>query len=219
MSSIVVSANVDAAAVDIGLDWDDVEHPPTVSRLDPDGVWRPVRAGNPVTLVDGTWNATDYEPALDVPIFYSASSLDADGVEQSIDADPVVVQSFGVAWMRHLATPSLSIRVHLTIAPDLTRASQSHAYAVLGRADPVAVVDVRQAATGTLSIYTGTLAERRALLALLADGSVLHLAMPASSDVSCYLLPGDLDETRVTGYGPAQERLWSLAFSVVERPR
>lgn len=196
---------------------DDSPKPPTVSRLDPDGVWRAVRAGNPVTLVDGTsWTAVDYEAPFDRPVTYVATT--GDDRDDTLTSDLVSLPGDGYAWLRHLTDPSRSRRVHLTAAPDLDRASKSGSYPVLGRSRPVATTDARQAATGSLTVYTGTRAERDDLLALLDDGTVLQLAMPDSSAATFYLLPGDLSEKRIGGYGPAPERLFSLDFAVVERP-
>lgn len=191
---------------------------PSVSRLDPDGVYRPVRAGNPVQLDgDRRWSVDDYDAPLDVPVSYVATNGVAG--DDVATAGPVTLPSNGVAWLKHVGRPTLNQRVQLDAAPDLTRSANGALYPVLGRAAPVATTDTRSAGKGVISFHTETAAQTAAILALFADGSVLQLAMPGNSGVgSLFILPGDLTESRLTHYAAMPDRAWRLDFTVTERP-
>lgn len=227
MSSLTPS-EIDPYAVpgvQLALVWDDVANPPTVSRLDPDGVYRLVRGGNPVTLDgSGHWTGYDYEPPFDVPVLYAASNGDSDDPATpdavTITSLSITLPSHGQAWLKHVLHPELSAPVMLTRLPDITRAARVGTFPVLGRSEPVAVSSPRVAPTGSLDFRTDDDDERAAIVDLLADGTVLVLITPGDTGFgSLYVMPGDLDEKRVTHLGSQTVRLWTLAFTAVDRPR
>jgi hypothetical protein len=203
--------------VGLTLTWDDDPTPPSVSRLDPDGTYRLVRGGNPCTLDgDGNWLGYDYEAPFDVPVTYYASSVDT----YALASAPITLPSNGAAWFKHVLHPDLSVRALLTKMPDLTRAARTGTFAVLNRSEPVGTSTVRVAPVGTLDFRTDNDGERTAIDACFADGTTVVLVTPASSGLgSLYMMPGEIRENRPTHYGPEQVRTWTLAFTVVDRPR
>jgi hypothetical protein len=213
-NSLVVTADPTNARFTLDLTWSYTSA--TISRYDPDNVWRFVRNCHPGTVTAGHWVGDDYEAPLDAEVFYYVR--DASTTTPYTSAR-YTLSGNSATWLRHLATPALSQVVYPVQPPDLTRKAVGTTFAILGRADPIATTMTRQSANGQLILRTDTAADRLSLVRLLSDGSVLQLACPGGYGLgSLYIQPLDFTEQRVSPYAPESTREYTLDFAVVAQP-
>lgn len=205
--------------VSVSLSWTSTPVPTTalVERVNPDGSVVPVRGANPATLVAGAWVGDDYEAPLDGTFYYQATSTDRPGVV--VTSPSYTMPSNGLTWLKHPGRPFLNTTVQVVAAPSLTRPITQGVFEVLGRTRPIAVSLQRSSERGELQLYTGTEADRSALLALLEDGAPLFLSTPSGYGVgSVYISVAEVAETRLTPLAKEWARYWTLPFTVVDRP-
>ncbi len=102
----------------------------------------------------------------------------------------------------------------------LTHAGRQSVFAILGRAQPVAVSQIRNWETGSLNLLTMTLAERTQMLKVLSPGRILLLRNPDKSypEDNWYIGIGDVGEKRVLEDHRNPMRSWDIPFVRVERP-
>lgn len=206
--------DTDNARVALELVWDGSA--PTISRYDPDGIWRPVTRADPAFRTGGAWTGNDYEAPADQAVTYAVR----DATGGTLMGPKVTLPSGDTSWLKHLTNPYLSRRLHITAPPDLTRPVEQGVFTVLGRTAPVAVTTQRSSARGRLELTTSTTVERRGLEKLLDDGSTLLLATPPQYGLgTLWVAPGELEEKRVSDAAVEQTRLWTLPFVIVDRPR
>jgi hypothetical protein len=214
-TSLAVTADPTNACFQLDLTWTPA-FAPTISRYDPDNVWRFVRNAHPGTVTAGHWVGADYEAPLDAEVFYYVRDT---STTTPITSARYTLSGNGATWLRHLTTPALSQVVHPVQPPDVTRKAVGTTFFILGRGDPIATTMTRQAGSGQLILRTDTTAERLALVRLLSDGSVLQLACPGGYGIgSLYVQPLDVTETRVSPYAPELTREYTLDFAVVAQP-
>src|SRR5206468_5007303 len=149
----------------------------TVTRLDPDGVWRNVRTpdGNPLVLTTSganrVGNLVDYEAPYGAPVTYSTLESPA------VLASPVTVAE-GDIWLIDPGSPALSVPLTLrpgSLAEEVFTVKQGVFY-VMGRANPVIQTDgSRNGSQSSLVATTASLDELNALKALLSGAGVLLL--------------------------------------------
>ncbi len=204
------------------LDMSDVSPVPasaTVSRLDPDGRTRAVRLAEPAKLTGGQWTGYDYETPFGQPVTYTAvaGSTSVAGAPVTLDVSTV--------WLRHPGVPSLSMPLPRQAPSTLAtrrRASTRGVFRPLGRSTPLVVTEgTRQAPETALVVKTSSLDEMRRLWDLLADESVLLLTLPAGLGWGVtheYISVGDVEESRVAGWGGYEPRVFMLPYTVVDRP-
>lgn len=189
----------------------------TVSRINGDGSVEVVRSANPATLVNGRWLGYDYDPGLDEPISYVATSTEAPGTV--IESTQITVASNGNTWLKHPGKPVLNRTVQVVRPPDVTRPIDVGVFTVIGRRRPIAVSSTRRSATGTLELSSHTEEDRDGLLDLFADGSVLLFTSPGGYGVGrLFLAVGDVEEVRPAGAAPHPTRLWTVPFTEVDAP-
>lgn len=122
-------------------------------------------------------------------------------------------------WLKDVSTPERSMTVTVVGVEGRAYGQRQGVYEVIGRRMPVVVNDVQSGSTGTLALATLTLAERSALLSLLAPASVLLFqAPPEYGTGQLYLAPGALTEDRPSRRGFIEARTWALAFVEVDPP-
>lgn len=227
MSTVSVVATVELSNVPprIKLDVTDTGTPnlftATVTRLDPDGVNRPVRTpdGNPLTLVTSGANRVgtvyDYEAPYGAPVSYSTQESPG-----TVSASVTVNESR--VWLVPPGVPSLAMPITVADFGNQTRKVQRGVFYPMGREFPVVQTDGRRKAPeGTLQVKTSTLVELSSLLALVADTSVLLLNVPASLQYgvgTSYISIGDVEEVRLVDYAVEQRRYVNLPYQVVDRP-
>lgn len=91
---------------------------------------------------------------------------------------------------------------------------------VISRGPSVVITQIRGWATGTLTVMTNTLVQRKQLLTVLSSGRVLLLRMPSTEfpENNWYLSIGDVTEIRPVPMARVALREWTLPFVRVERP-
>lgn len=195
----------------------------TITRIHPDGTTWPVRGANPVDVHSTTGigaTVVDNELPLDTPVTYRATSTQTSVTVTSaavtVASDPSDGRS--MAWLTHPTKPSLSAPLRVEAVPERSRQGRVGILPILGRADPIAVTDLRQSGTGSLQAMTFTAAEATKLLALLADGGVVLYRAPAGwRNNWMYLALGDVTEMPLVG-GADPTTEWSIGYTVVAAP-
>lgn len=204
----------------VTLTWTDPTPDPTtalVERVHANGERLPVRGGDPAALAAGAWVGDDFEVPHDEQFYYVATSTQVPGV--TITSPTYTVASSGATWLKHPGRPALNTVVQVTTPPDLTRPIEQGVFNVLGRARPVALSMRRQSEQGELRLFTATDGARSQLVGMLADGMPLLLVCPAGYGIgTVYISVAEVQEQRPSPWGKEQARLWSLPFTVVDRP-
>lgn len=197
----------------------------TLQRLDPDGVWRPVRGAEPAQLSGGTWAGEDFEAPYGAVLNYRAVREDGTlfysltGYPSGPSAD--LIMHVPDPWLIHPGIPLLSQPLKVRLQDKETRPARRGVFSPLSGGLPIVVSSRRVAASSQLEVLTETLNEQEALLALLDDGQALLLNLPAEQGwglPTCWVSVGDVDTTRDIQYGASPRRVWSLPYSVVNRP-
>lgn len=189
----------------------------TITRLDPDGVTRVVRLGDPAALIAGSWVGYDYESWFGEPATYTATTGAG-----SLTTSPVTLDVTR-PWLRHPGIPSLSMEIDFQGDGAPVRPANLTVLEPLGRRSPIVVSDGRRKSKrGTMTIRTHTLVEMSALLGLTDDLSVLLLDVPPGMEFGItheYRALGDLTEDRLRpDYYRHPWRIWQMPFTVVDRP-
>jgi hypothetical protein len=194
----------------------------TISRIHPDGTVWPLRDANPVGVLSTTGVGAvvfDHELPLDLAVTYKASSTQTGTTFSSsavtVASDPGDGRSR--AWLTHPLKPALSALVTVADIGERARPARIGILPIIGRADPIAVTDLRLSGGGDLSLFTTTLGEAATVRALLADGGVVMLRAPAIWHNNWfYAALGDASETGPGGWDPIRE--WRMAYTAVAAP-
>lgn len=205
--AIAVHATVDAGITAV-----------TVGRNDPSGFQQLLRYGSSVPVVGGVVDVLDYEAPMDVPVTYVVTQLTPTGNGSGTSAS-VTLQSKGKTWLKDPSYPTRNFVVPVvTSIQQLTRPARAGVFEIIDRATPIVVNSVRGSGRGTLVCYTLTDDQRAQMVDILARGTVLLLqSPPAYGWGSVYVSVGDAVESRV-GLAYEQSRMWTLPFTVVDRP-
>lgn len=191
----------------------------TVTRINPDGTVVPVRTsdGNPLTLSGSTGLLYDYEMPYGAAVSYSSQESPATTSAQ-------VTVDVLVPWLIHPGVPALSMPISFrpgTLQDEMFPLTRG-VFQVLGRANPVVFTDgVRHGSQSQIVVTTQSLSEMGSLKALLSDGSVLLLNIPAGMQTgfdTAYVAVGDLKVSRWTDIAIDENRDFVLPFMVVDRP-
>lgn len=162
--------------------------------------------------------AYDYEAPLNVPITYTATTRNNAG-EVSATSDPVIVTLVTVdTWLRVAGFPEASLKVGIESLPELKREVRYSANYVIGRSSPVTISDVRQMATGVLTIATLTKTDADAMRYMLAFGQVMVLQAQEFEGGVRYFLPTTTSEQRVSAIAQHVERRWVMDIIVTDAP-
>lgn len=193
----------------------------TVTRLDPDGVQRPVRTtdGNPLTLSTSGSNRVglvyDYEAPYGQAVTYS--TLESPGtVSAAVTVDETR------PWLVHPGIPALSLPIRVGTLGSRSRKVQRGVHFPMGRKFPVVVTDgSRKAAEYQLTLVSLDDAESAALEELLDDAAPLLLNVPVAKGWRLtfeYVAVGDVEEERPSRIASESLRSWVLLLTVIDRP-
>lgn len=200
--------------------WTSVE----VQRsIDAGVTWSYVRGYTRFAVSTSPITVTDYESPPGVAAVYRARATyqlaGLDIASSWVSSASVTWTSVSDYWLKDLRVPTRNLTVRIRALDTLHRARRQGRFAVLGRADPVVVSDVRSLSSGTLVLRTLTDADSVALNLLLSTDIVLLQAPTGLAPGSMYLAVGDVDEVRaVADYGLATARFWSIDFVEVAVP-
>lgn len=169
----------------------------------------------------GVLAAADYEAPQNTPLAYYAEATDGvqTRVSQIVRPDGVIDRGGDVVF--GLTNPLAWLRVNVEGLPELVAKGRRDVVDVVGRADPVAVSDVRSFPSGTLTLITLEEGERLALTRLLADGGLLAFS-PRSPQFGFtdvwYFSIGDVREARTSTLGLEPSRRFALDVQRVAPP-
>lgn len=211
----------------VRLDVTDIGSPnlfaATVTRLDPDGQYVPVRTpdGAPLVLSTSGVNRVglvyDYEMPYDDPIQYSTSE------DVSANSGEVVVPADSV-WLIHPGIPDISIPVELAInsLDEEEYPVREGKFAPMGRKNLVVVTEgARGGAQSEIIVATDTLAEAQDVKTLVSDAGVLLFNPPSSMGLGferAYIAVSSVTISRPSSIGSDPHRNVRMPFSVTDRP-
>jgi hypothetical protein len=157
-------------------------------------------------------------PGTSVSRFFSPSVISLSGVtqinvpEQSVPCEPVLlsdpVSSAFAQWFG------------LAGVDTITRNARLNVLSVLDREDYIGVSSKRALATGQLTLFTDTLAQRAQAINILRSGRILLLRNPDPRypETNWYLAIGDVEESRDVPDARDPHRVWTVPFAQVLRP-
>src|SRR5674476_1515568 len=99
-NGLAVTADPTNARFQLNLTWSYTSA--TISRYDPDNVWRFVRNAHPGTITSSHWVGADYEAPLDAEVFYYVRDA---STTTPITSDRYTLEGNSATWLRHLTTP------------------------------------------------------------------------------------------------------------------
>jgi len=193
----------------------------SVERVNPDGTHHRVRSGDPVWSPGGYGLCYDHEAPLGVAVLYVATPLLADG-QPAADSSEVAVTIPPPTypkdvWIKSTNRPGASMRVHVEEWPELTTEARNQLVTIPGDRYPVATLDVYDASTSTMTLFTETAVEAQALRDLLEAPDVLLVsARPEHNRPDEFVVTGTLSEAIIGPGDPA--RRWTVPLQPVARP-
>lgn len=150
----------------------------TITRTDAQGNIVAVRNGDPATITAGSWNGSDYEAPLDVPVSYRVTDVDSSAVLDTTTT--VTLASGGRFWLGHPGKPTLNITPVVREIQPGTRKARSQNFDILGRTLPVGQSLRRASYSGTLVLRARDEDELWGINEILDDGHVLLMRAPAT---------------------------------------
>lgn len=175
----------------------------------------PARFATQVDTAD-TWVGYDYEAPPDVPLVYLATL--PSGV---VESAPVTLPSQGKDWWIAVAQPSLSRPVIVESFPALSYPLAHGLVQPQASRYPIAVIQGRRSARGTLTLLALTLGEGQALKSLIERSPFFLLNGPADRGYprgGLYLLAQDYEEQRTVRVAQEQSRRFVIGVTEVDRP-
>lgn len=182
------------------------------------GPWVTLRGGVSIEVVSEVMQlpADDYEFATGRQGLYRVRSYDAADVLQSTQTGTFTA-TLDTVWFKFLARPYLNRTVTVNDWSDVERSSRNGLFAVVGRADPVAITDVHSSRSFTLSVLADTLDEADQLDFALSSGLVVLLHTPADCGVpTMYAAIGDYAQARTSRRGT--RRRFDIPLTEVAKP-
>lgn len=191
----------------------------TITRLDPDSVYRKVRTSDdqPLPLSGGLATVYDYEAPFGYPVTYSTDQAGSPSVTVQVDSPR--------PWLIHLGVPSRSVSpVHMLPGTDDAEDwdIDQGVFQVLEREDPiVGTSGARLLPSSRLVVYSPTATDKAALRGLLSDGSPLLLNVPPSLGWgidTCYIAVGRVTVSRPSPLLVHVQRSIELPYQQISRP-
>jgi hypothetical protein len=152
----------------------------------------------------------DYEAQQGMSVVYLLT--DTNGTQLASAAGTVPLWG---TWLKSPGRPFQNVRVPLASVGDVTYAGRSEVLQVEGSPYPVELHDLRQSASGQVSIVTLTAAAATAVRQLISEGGVLLLdCTPAWGVPFEYVTVGDVKERRPYGDGSDGLHLAARVFDL-----
>jgi len=204
--------------------WSDLR--PCADWHDAGGAFLSSGLGSGFAVPAATW--TYLEQTLTVPAGAAFAKMRArhGGTPSASDiwyADQVELRTLGITpvldgvWLKSISNPALNRKVTVRDWSDITRPSRTGLFQVVGAKYPIAVTEVRGSRQWTLELRAD-LAEAAAIDALLDDGGVLLVHVPADSTVpGGYVVAGDSSEKHFE-FDVPKTRFISLPLTEVAAP-
>lgn len=214
-SAIAVTADQTYARIGVTLTGFPSDDPVSVYRRPADGSGTPVpvRGASPMNIISGTGFQWDYEAVSGVTYVYTANDGATDITSGTVSI------TLAEAHLVAVGRPAFNTQVLPEAIPATTRKARSTLADVIGRANPVALTDLRAGLSGSITLITVDDEESDRLEQVLIEAQVVFLQLPDSRFGARYVLVGDVTESPFTGIRGANEgALWELDITEVDRP-
>lgn len=202
---IQIDVTVDSPATVIGWDVTRVAAGGTVQ------IYLGTTSSGAFTLIDDT-------APLGVEVVYRLQVTYSNYTTAAATSTAVTITGTAGCFLTNPRT-GITVPIELYTWPQRKRDPRQAILEVMGRADPVGLVDVHTTAAGTWTIATATDAGRDQLTTLLTTGAVVLLrTQPTASIPAVTALVGAVTERRVTGTGGDQRRYHDIAIQEIAPP-
>jgi hypothetical protein len=154
------------------------------------------------------------------PVVFTFDHLSVNSLTSPLTAtsSPTTLPSGSNAWLSHPGHPKYA---SATTVADLQAALPGRAglFQPIGAALPIAVTDIRGGAQGTVTWQAQTAAQYQQIRALVGDGAVLLMRLPATwSGDTWYIAAGNIVEDRFSGIATDGWRRYQMPYTRVDRP-
>lgn len=178
--------------------------------------WTTVRGGTAAFVVSQVSHLNDYEFPNDVDVVYRVRSYNASNVLQQTFTT-TINQPLTEVWLTAPARPFLNRPVLVTGVGEVTMAARTTVFPIVGRSNPIGVVDVRLARQFDLEVFTDTPGEADALRFLAMSGEPIMLHAPPGFPVpTLYAVIGDVTVAEPARGNPA--RVFTFPLSETAAP-
>lgn len=215
----LVGATTEKGRIKIIVTADEAADAVTVTATHPSGRKRIVRGIDKALLSGGSFIGWDHEAPIGLDMSYTATIWADPSVELNT-SDPFVARwDSDHEWLKDPLEPARNMVVEINDIGEFTYDTPAGFHTVLGRPDPVAVGEVRRAATGELKLNTETKTEADRIRTITASGHVLLLQSTQESGVgNLYIALRGIKETRPGGLKTSPERIWTIGYQEVGPP-
>lgn len=178
-------------------------------------------------IPSGVFTVTDYECPLNTAVTYIAEmGILVEGVPTLVlGAFSNTVElsgASGTAWIKNVLAPGLNQQVTINTMSDAVSAARTQSTYVIGRKNPIVLVDAMGGRTGTITFVTATLADKETLLANLSSpqSQVLFLQTAAVDgfDDMYFSISTSVTENRPSGTSYDANRLIPITYIEVDSP-
>ncbi|MCZ9883721.1 hypothetical protein [Arthrobacter sp. B2a2-09] len=177
-----------------------------ITRSDANGIAEVrVAAGQLPSASTGTTIVTDYEAASGV-CNYTVTTTNTSDI-----ATASTTLTLAKPWLMVPIAPNYSSTVETVTNYGAGRSSNSTVHQIIGRADPLVVLGKLGTRTGTLEIWTDSIASANALARVFDRGEIVMLKQGDNAGMDMYFTADDLD---ISPYSVAGAGLTRYKFTV-----
>lgn len=232
ITSVTLSPNNSTGAITVTVNrntgtaaWETIE----VMRSDDGGMtYVPVRGATGVGSTNTwmtTWGANsavvvDYEAPNGVTVQYIARAsrvVSGEVVTGSWTTSSTTLWSSTSTFIKDPLNPAKNATFRFHAMPTRGRRVPIGVNDVIGRSDPVVIVDARKSAAGTFVVHTSS-AAAAAQLDALAESATWLIHAPQAHSTPTYVAPGDIFEVRPVRNAGIVHRYWEVNYVGVARP-
>jgi Carbohydrate binding domain len=174
-----------------------------------------------------TFTVTDYECPLNTPVTYIAEmGILVDGVPTLVlgafsNTVELSAES-GTAWIKNVLAPGLNQLVTISSMSDAVSAARTQSTYVIGRKNPIVLVDAMGGRSGTITFLTQSLADKETLLATLASPQSQSLFLQTAAvdgfNDMYFSINTSVTENRPAGVSYDPTRLVPVTYIEVDSP-
>lgn len=203
---IVVTADAAADAV-------------TVTARHPSGRQRIVRGIDKALLSGGSFIGWDHEAPIGVQMEYTATIWADPSVRLNDSAPFVATWDTEADWLKDPLEPARNVQVSIEDIGEFTYETPTGFHTVMRRPDPIAIGEVRRAATGEIKLLTETTTDSDRIHYLTASGNVLLLQSSQESGIgNMYLALRGVKETKLSKLKTDTRRRFTIGYQEVASP-
>ena len=178
-------------------------------------------------IPSGSFTITDYECPLNVEVNYTATTgILIDGMPSEIEAtvsnDVELPAASGTVWLKNVLEPALNMQPVISSMSDAAQAARTQSTYVIGRSNPIVLVDAMGGRAGTITFVTEQLSDKATLQALLSSpqSQVLFLQTAEADGFNdmYFSINTSITENRPATASYDSNRLWPVTYIEVDSP-